>query len=740
MTIHTQASETAKAKLYWDTGEGFNERESVAFVPYVIKKFDNKLHKIEITRLPETNPKSLASEVWIENIFLDGNAIDLNSAVFQGKSIINDSRKLAILEPGATIQIEAKFEKIDIDFFCHQWAGKVQVSVDGKTYTEDLFSANTIAKKVSFDDGALSGIVENKFALPQLNVKALKMVFSNNKVTVDDISVTSGNGTVNFSLPEPSNDGTTIFMDSVELKTKKFHIFLFLVQIFTAALITTALFWFWAYLRKIRQENFQKTLSYLFFREHRWFFWVLFTASTLVFFLWLLGQWPGIMTVDSYHYTWREIKTFQFQNVTPWVYNLYVLVLTQLYDSPIIVGLFQIIATSLLGSMILYYCYKKGARKWIVIVSAGLFATSIPIGIYNITIWKDIPFNTIILFWGFFIFRLYYKRKYENTQVSFSVAQLIMLSILLFLVCTLRHNGIVFVVAIPVLLFIFKLIPRKNFWHFAAASCILFLLNWIVTPMIAINTSREVSNFFSNTYKVAPLAAIYTSPDYFSPTKEEDQAFIHKWLSSDELKKNYTPVPQADKINYMISKWSELNQEEQARLKRLYFVRSLQNPHIFLADRIAMMLGTMGLSSNVFITTNALRDADTDKSSWRPIEAYKFTSASKVKWLEGIEKKIIGASTWYKGELPLPFFIFNTLLSFLVLVAVMCFFKIIPGSALYCLVFLYSMPFLFIALSTAEWRYLYFLLLGAHFVFPIISMENQTRKSLSTKSRRTILQ
>ncbi|WP_256759151.1 hypothetical protein [Cohnella sp. WQ 127256] len=735
LTIQSSATESTTAKLYWDSGSGFNERESYAFVPYEIKKFEKKLHDIEITRLTDVNPESDASEVWIDSIILDGmNSIDLKNAVVPGESHINDSGKLVLDKPDVTIKISETFEKLDIVFFHHQWAGKALISIDGKKYTEDLYSANTVSKQVSYDNGALPGTVENKFALPQLDITALKWVFANESVTVDDVTLVSGNGTVAMPIPESSINGTTIFMDSVNLNTASFHAYLMIVQLLTAAVITVALFYLWSYLERVRKSNLKNTLAYIFIGERRWFFWVLFVLSTAVFSLWLLGQWPGVMTVDSYHFTWREIKTLQFENVTPWIYNLYVLALTQLYDSPVVVGMFQILITSLLGSLILYFCYKKEANKWIVFACAVLFITSIPVGVYNITMWKDIPFSTLMLFWGFIIFYFYYKKRYEGTQVNLNVFQLGMFAILFFLVCTLRQNGLVLVVAIPAILFFFKLFTRKNFWQFSVASCIIFLIYYIVTPMIAINTVGEVSSFFSKTYKVSPLSAIYTSKHYYSPTAGDDKLLINRWMTDEELRQYYTPVMQADTVSYMMGKWSAMSPDDQSRLASLYITRSLQNPHIFLADRLSMTLGTMGLSSNVFITTNALRDAEVDKSAWRPIEAYHLTNSTKSKWLEKIENKIIQTSTWYTGDFPIPFLIFNTLPAFLILAVVLCFFRKIPGAALYSTLFLYNMPFLFVALSTAEWRYFYFILLAVYFVFPIISMEYRSNKKLQQPS------
>lgn len=725
ISITTQGSDSAKASLYWNTGSGFNEREKVDFTPYKVKKFEKKNHIIEISRSDLKNTAALGSEVWIDQIKIDELPYELNKLISEGKSIINESNKLAI-SPGAAIRFEASFESLDVTYLSHQWAGNVKVTVDGKSREDDLFAPNTVTRQISYDDGALPEKVENKFPLPQLNITGFKLVFENDKIYLKDVTVTSSEKVLGIPLPQEMNN--IILLSPINLENSSFSYVLLVVQILTAFIITSVLFFILKSLNSLKEATFIGSLSNIFYKERRWFFWTVFSLFLIIFGAWLIGQWPGIMTVDSYHYTWREIKTLHFQNVTPLIYNIYVLALTQIYDSPVIVASFQIMAISFLGAYILFYCYRKGANKLIVLLSVILFGTSIPVGIYNITIWKDIPFSIMMLFWGFYIFQLYFRKKYENTQTNLRFPYIILLAFALYLLCNLRHNGIIFIVAVPAILYFLNLITKKSFWIFAGATSLIFFASWLVNMTVPINSSSEVSDFFSKSYKVSPLAAIYSSKYFYTPDPGGDKILINKWMTEEELRNNYTPVAQADKVNYMIGKWSRLSPEEQSRLSHLYILRNLQNPQIFIADRLTMLLGTMGLSNNVFITTNALRDADTDKSSWRPIEAYKFTSDSKSKGIEKIQNKMITASTWFTGNVPIPTLIFNTIPSLMLLALVFLLFRKLPGSALYSFVFLYNMPFLFVALSTCEWRYFYFLLLAAYFILPIVSMECRNKK------------
>ncbi len=730
LVVETKASNTTEATLYWDTGAGFNKRESMSFIPTAVGEFKDEVHTVEITRLSEFNPSSDGSEVWIENIITNNDEnYDLSLLTEPDKAFINENNKLALQTASTTIAFNKKFRNLDIVFYSHRWAGKVQVKIDGVQQLIDLYSPDTQAKKVAFNAGALPNSVEQKFQLPQVKIEALKITYPDNSVTIQSISVHSADGKYPIEEPTESDIHSVVF-SHLELNTSKFSLLLFIVQLLLAFIITYVINLIWTYLSRNRQGSWREQFAVIFLKEQRLFFWITFICSIALFSLWLVGQWPGVMTVDSYHFTWREIKTLEFLDVTPWVYNIYVLMLTQIYDSPVIVPLFQIFATSLLSSLFFWYCYRNGSRKWIVGLCCFLFVTSIPVGIYNITLWKDIPFNTIMLFWGFVVFYLYYSKKYQGKSISLTIDKIILLSVSLILLCKLRHNGIIFVVGIPLIIVLFRLLTKKNIYQFVAATISFFIIYSVVTPIVSNVDSAQVSSFFSKTYRVGPLAAIVTSPDYYSPSPVEDKQLIDKWMSQEELDRYYTPVSQADTAGYMVSKWQALSLEDAKKLDDLFYKSSIQNLHLYFSDRIAMFMGTMGFSSGVFTITNELNNAEFDRSFWRPIEAYQYTRETKSETLKNLTDKLSSKHGIFVKGVPLSALIFNTLPALLVLLAALLLYKWVPVTALYSFLFLFNLPFLFIALSTAEWRYLYFLLLSAFFVLPLVSLERRTVKSL----------
>lgn len=736
--VKSSGRQLSEARFYWDTGAGFNERESEKFIPYYEKYFENKSHHVGITRLTDSDPRSKGSEVWVDSILIDGVRLyDLKNITIPGKAGMNANKKLAI-EKRTTVDFDITFRKLEIVFYTHPWAGRAWVVVDGQGYLLDLYSPQAKAERFLFVRGALPQSVEHEFPLPQTKVYRFKFESSSQDTTIEEVRVITKRGT--FLIPL-SRSGNTVYATAT-YHNRAFHIGLFIFQMLEALLICVILNELWLFIKKKRNKN-VAIWKVLFINNQRYVFWLMFFITFFVYSLWLLGQWPGVMSVDSYHFTWREIKTLEFKNVTPWVYNLYVLGLTQFHDSPLTVSVFQICMMSFLGSMIFYFCYQHGARKWIVFLSWLLFTFSVPIGIYNITMWKDIPFNAVMLFWGFLIYYLYYFKRYQGKMLEMSFLQMLFLALALILLATLRHNGIIFLFAVPAILFVTKLMTPKNLLQFLGVTFSFFLLVLVVDQAVIPRSDRlHGKEFFSKTYKVGPLAAIYLSKEFQSPDYAEDRKLIDKWLTQDELRKAYSPVSQADQIGFMVTRWLALPEADQQRMNELFLARSLENPGIYLADRAKMFWGTLGFAPNVFVTSNELRNS-LDRTPWRPLEAYRFTLDPKGEWLHNIQSALlqptiawsfilritsIGKEMAIGGEVPLSRIFFNSLLSMMLLVLVLIFFRRYPASALYSFFFLYNVPFLFIVLSTCEWRYLYFLLLSSYFICSLVSVEAHARR------------
>lgn len=587
------------------------------------------------------------------------------------------------------------------------------------------FNGREYVEPVAKGDKAEKGTFEYRFPLPQIGLRALKLSFTSAPRPFDRVGMRSKNGVVRLSATRV--DAQTYLVSAADLGNRGFHPFMLTVQAILALLLTWLIGRLWDYLAPRRRNGLRSILSDAFVSRERYVFWSMFAGLVIVYGVWLLGQWPGLMSVDSFHFTWREIKTLQLSGVTPWMYNAYVLALTQFADTPAVVPIFQITMTSLLGSWLFFAAYRHGAAKWLVALSYLCFATSIPVGLYNLVLWKDIPFCLTMLAWGGLLYFMAYRRTYHGETLPFRLSTLVVLAASLVFLATVRHNGIIFLAAIPAILVVFRLMPKRNLIQFIALTAVGFCGLSLATPHLLVGSQEDVKTFFAKTYRVSPLSAIYTSKHFYSPNYEQDWAVINKWIPQAELKEVYTPTQQADVNGMMIQRWMALEPKDRDYLNHLYIERSLQNPHIFLADRAAMFLGAMGFANNVFIVTNELYN-EGDRSAWRPIESYKLHLAKPVPFLYDKVRILVEKALTPGGKRAL---IYNSLPAFLLLTAVLLAYAFTPVSSLFAFIFLYNLPFLFLVLSTCEWRYFYFLVLASYFVLPLVSAERSARRKRS---------
>ncbi len=331
------------------------------------------------------------------------------------------------------------------------------------------------------------------------------------------------------------------------------------------------------------------------------------------------------------------------------------------------------------------------------------------------------------LFWGWMLFDLYYRKKYVGKTVELQFIRILLLAGSLIGLGSMRHNGIIFLGFIPFILWYFKLFASRTLHRFLLTVAILQAVVFFANPYIAKTDPDQIKTFFDISYRAGPLAAIYSSNVYYSPTPVRDKEIVGKWLSEEELKKKYTPVTQAADMNLFISRWQALSSDDKTYMNHLYFFRSVQNFHLFLGDRVTMFFGSLGFSSNVFVYANEMLNTE-DTSIWRPIEGYRFVPKPKSQLLFEAEKFVIKAANSFRGEVPISPFIFNTFPAMLLLIGIGSLYYKYPASALYSSLFLFNLPFIFIVLSTCEWRYMYFLLLAAYFIVPLVAVEHATRK------------
>ena len=461
------------AVFMWDSGEGYNDVESANVMLGNYVSTDKQGHVIKIRRTGKKNPTASLSEVRIRRILVDGTALDLGDFRSQKDIEVVHKRHLFMKKDGAAIVFTVKkAKKIEVIFSMNRTRGYVEIEINGDAREYDLYAPKQRLKTIfrttdKFIPGDFTAVIN----LPRYDVKRFKLETFEacNKIILYSAVIASKNGNLNLPI-EKSYYISEIQFENIKRNTKKyFHPIRFGFQLIFSAICAYITIFIFNFI-KIRGG-----LKRIFFSSKRYVFWLMFSGAVLSFSTWLLAYWPGYLTSDSIHIWWAAKKPGYFIHSHPFMNVIYYRFLQQIWDNVAIVGIFQILLTSLLGSYIFYYIYKNGVSIFLILPFYFAFVLSIPIGLYNISLWKDIPFAILVLFSAFYLMKMYLDKKRSVLKISYK--EIMILLLLIIGLCLFRYNGIVYIIIIPIVLAVSKIISIKRVLAFFGVLLIIGITN-----------------------------------------------------------------------------------------------------------------------------------------------------------------------------------------------------------------------------------------------------------------------
>jgi hypothetical protein len=126
-----------------------------------------------------------------------------------------------------------------------------------------------------------------------------------------------------------------------------------------------------------------------------------------------------------------------------------------------VVPLFQILATAALGSAIFTTIHRRGVPLLLLMPWYAFFVLSVPIGLYTISLWKDIPFALLVLLWAFYLAQRVYLGK-EPVDRARSGRELGWYLLALAGIGLFRYNGLVYLFFIPLGFVLFRLVSVRR--------------------------------------------------------------------------------------------------------------------------------------------------------------------------------------------------------------------------------------------------------------------------------------
>ncbi|MBN2568709.1 MAG: hypothetical protein JXB42_04695 [Deltaproteobacteria bacterium] len=487
LVITGEVDSAVDAFVQWDSGSGFNDIEAAHIVLGRPVPGFEKSTVLKIKRTGNKHPSSTGTGVWIKVIHRseDDHGIYLDTLVVSG-TIECQGDVLHLMKDEVTLAVPPGRDSTTIIFLTNSDSGFAEIDVGGDRRSYDLYTPVDGEKYVKRDSNPWQGgVFTATVDLPRYKTHRLMIssIESSQHFHVGSASIVSQRETKALVVPENGFSSLHHF-SGFHGNTKQYlQTVRFVQQVFFAAFCAYVL---WFLMRFIHIKG---GIAAFFFQSKRPFFWFMFIGSIVVFSTWLLAYWPGHFTSDSVHVWWaaRSPGFFLFQH--PIMNVIFYRFLQQFWDHMAVVGLVQIFMVSLLSSYIFYYLYKQGVSFWIIFPFYLAFITSVPVGLYNISLWKDIPFALLVLFWAFYFVKAVHDRK--QGKKLFSGHDVVALALLLLALSLFRYNGIVYIFFIPAGMMLLKIISWRKF---------LFGLVFVLitsSVIVGISVHKDKTNFIT---------------------------------------------------------------------------------------------------------------------------------------------------------------------------------------------------------------------------------------------------
>ncbi|HEY3312477.1 MAG TPA: hypothetical protein VGK00_12625 [Anaerolineales bacterium] len=190
----------------------------------------------------------------------------------------------------------------------------------------------------------------------------------------------------------------------------------------------------------------------------------------LVWTIYLLTYWPGLMSPDSVM-QWGEVQSSQFSDAHPAVHTMFIWLFSRLWNTPAVLVIFHILLLSLLFAWGLGELQKHSVSPIVLVAGAAILALFPLNGFLVITVWKDITYACAI----FALFLQFIKIVLSDgdwLKNNWNLAGLILAGLTAAFV---RHNGLPVVLGS---LLVLLLAYRRSLWRLLACM-VIFLFIWV---------------------------------------------------------------------------------------------------------------------------------------------------------------------------------------------------------------------------------------------------------------------
>lgn len=289
------------------------------------------------------------------------------------------------------------------------------------------------------------------------------------------------------------------------------------------------------------------------------FFFFSFGILLLAWLPYFLSYFPGGIYSDTYASIIQlaNIKENGFSllsNINPILYTILLKVATMfgthLFQNGftggiLFFGIMQYIGCALAISYVIYIFSKKGLPKSIMIIILAFFSLFPLVPLYVISIWKDTPFNFVLIVYIAFLF----DNIINSENIFQSKKEITFYCVLSFFVCFLRNNGffIVFGTSIVLIIYQFKQHILNKFFLISTISLICSVV--IIQGPIYTIFHIKGANFIESV--AIPFQQISYSVKNGGEIEDKDREFLNQIMPIEFLNSTYKP------LNFDVIKWND---------------------------------------------------------------------------------------------------------------------------------------------------------------------------------------
>lgn len=485
----------ARLMIQWTSGHGLNGYEMYRYNLLPVPVAGESGHfTVRLTRTGGKHDAAGGTGVVLSSIYIDGERYSPGPEIL-GDEIVEESDGYVFQSISSKLNLSVKPKHhLRLEFRAYNFAGEVEVDVAGSVNRHLLYSPWdrtqwTRDSMVILDywlvqpDGSFAVSMD----MPRYRVNDLKLTAKKKLTDLDLRIVTEDGGEYRVGSAIPTDDGAVYQIAGLDAeRSRLFHPQRLVFQVFFTLLTT------WIIFGLLRYAGHFQGLADMFLRRGRFLFWGMLVTCMLLFAFWHISFWPGVTSTDSLK-IWRaaHIPGMYLGDHPPLNVVVYQY-LAQIFDNIAVVPIAQNFLTSLLVAWAFFSMYRWGVAARILAPFFLLIATSVPLGLYTIILWKDVPFALIIVFLGFRLADLAFRSRAGNVRLSRE--SWLVMGFLLLGLAGLRYNGALYLLVFPAMIFLLGIVKIRK--RLVILFCCLLTIAGIFYS-ISQHLGLSASTFFS---------------------------------------------------------------------------------------------------------------------------------------------------------------------------------------------------------------------------------------------------